>query len=106
MVDVDTLSAGIPVGERAMNMSPGGPMSTSTGSDCAAGPTVASDNINKYLSDWRHVKPILTGHDLKELGIPPGPRMKEILGRLRNTRLDGVITTRGDEVALVRKWLE
>ena len=28
----------------------------------------------RYLDEWRHVKPMLTGRDLQELGVPAGPQ--------------------------------
>ena len=39
----------------------------------------------------RHVNPALTGEDLIKLGVPKGPKIKEVLQRLREARLDGKI---------------
>ena len=47
----------------------------------------------------------LTGNDLKSTNIAPGPHIKEILNILHEAKLDGRITTRQDEEALVNKWL-
>ena len=49
-------------------------------------------------------KPLLGGSDLIEMGIPPGPRIKEILNKLLDTRLDGKVKTREDEEGMVREW--
>lgn len=57
--------------------------------------------LRKYLADWRHVKPGTTGHDLKKLGIPPGPRYNEILRRLRAAWLDGEVGTEKEEERLL-----
>ncbi|HEX5808962.1 MAG TPA: hypothetical protein VFY25_09875 [Anaerolineales bacterium] len=57
--------------------------------------------LNKYLADWWHVKPRTTGHDLKELGIAPGPRYAEILRRLRAAWLDGEVKTEEEEKRLL-----
>ncbi len=44
--------------------------------------------LEKYLSEWRHVKPKTTGNDLKRRGLPPGPKYQKILKELRNAWLD------------------
>jgi tRNA nucleotidyltransferase (CCA-adding enzyme) len=61
--------------------------------------------LARYLETWRHVRPLLTGDDLRALGIPPGPRYRAILGALRDARLDGRVQSRDDETALVRTLL-
>jgi len=45
-------------------------------------------------------KPLVTGHDLQELGIPPGPKMGEILHQLMDEQLEGKFPDR--EAALAR----
>jgi poly(A) polymerase len=45
--------------------------------------------------------PLITGDDLKALGIEPGPQYKEILERVRDAQLDGVISTREEALELV-----
>ena len=45
-------------------------------------------------------RPLVTGHDLQELGIPPGPRMGEILHQLMDEQLEGRLANR--EAALAR----
>jgi tRNA nucleotidyltransferase (CCA-adding enzyme) len=47
----------------------------------------------------------LTGEDLKQMGIPTGPRYKRILASLMDAKLDGQVRTRDDEVAFVAKLL-
>jgi tRNA nucleotidyltransferase (CCA-adding enzyme) len=51
----------------------------------------------------RHVNPTLTGEDLLKLGVPKGPKVKEVLQKLREARLDGKIDSRKDEEDMVRK---
>src|SRR5215211_392893 len=55
----------------------------------------------KYLSDWWHVKPKTTGHDLKKRGIPPGPKYTEVLRRLRAAWLDGEVKNEEEEKKLL-----
>jgi tRNA nucleotidyltransferase (CCA-adding enzyme) len=57
--------------------------------------------LNQYLSEWWSVKPKTTGHDLKERGIPPGPKYNEILRRLRAAWLDGEIKSEEEEKQLL-----
>jgi poly(A) polymerase len=47
--------------------------------------------------------PLITGDDLKAMGIEPGPKYKEILEKVRDAQLDGVISTREEAVDLVRR---
>lgn len=61
-------------------------------------------HIQTYLSKLRYIKPALTGNDLQKLGIPPGPRMKEILQKIHEARLDGKVTSRQGEEEMVRGW--
>ena len=44
--------------------------------------------LEKYINEWRHIKPRITGHDLKRLGLQPGPGYHTILRELRNAWLD------------------
>jgi tRNA nucleotidyltransferase (CCA-adding enzyme) len=63
---------------------------------------VVQHHIQLYLDKLRYVKPILTGNDLIKMGIPPGPRIKEILNQLLDAKLDGKVKTRQDEEGVVR----
>jgi tRNA nucleotidyltransferase (CCA-adding enzyme) len=55
---------------------------------------------------WREVHPISNGDDLRMRGLPPGPRYRDILTRLRIAWLDGEVNTAEDERALLDKLLE
>ena len=66
----------------------------------------ARQHIQLFLDKLRYVKPALTGNDLQKMGIAPGPRMKEILQRLHEARLDGEVTSKQDEVQIVREWID
>jgi len=71
----------------------------------AGDPPIASQYVGLFLKKLRYVKPALGGGDLKRLGVAPGPRVKEMLGRLLEARLDGQATTKQAEKDLVRRWL-
>ncbi len=60
----------------------------------------ARECIADYWRTWRYVRPMLSGDDLRALGLPPGPLYRRILRRLRDARLDGEIETIEEERAL------
>ena len=62
--------------------------------------------ISFFFTQLRDVAPILNGHDLKALGISPGPVYKEILDKLLEARLNGQVVSREDEIARVRRWVK
>jgi tRNA nucleotidyltransferase (CCA-adding enzyme) len=70
----------------------------------AAGSETVAEHIELYLNVLRYVNPALSGEDLKKMGVPEGPKIKEILQRLREVRLDGKAMRRKDEVEMVKGW--
>jgi tRNA nucleotidyltransferase (CCA-adding enzyme) len=66
---------------------------------------VAEENIDLYLNVLRNIQPSLSGKDLKQLGIPEGPRIKEALLVLREAKLDGRINSRREEEEMVKGLL-
>jgi tRNA nucleotidyltransferase (CCA-adding enzyme) len=62
-------------------------------------------HVQHYLAAWRHIRPDLTGDDLKRLGVPQGPHIGQLLSRLLAARLDGEATSKDAEEALVRSAL-
>ena len=44
------------------------------------------------------------GGDLTGMGVTSGPRIKEILNRLRQARLDGEVSSKREEERLVEGW--
>lgn len=67
--------------------------------------TPASHYTDRFRGEWRAIQASLTGNDLKALGLPPGPRYKEILRSLRARRLDGSISNRQEEENFVRSQM-
>ena len=66
---------------------------------------VASQHIHIFLNKLKYIEVSLTGEDLIQIGIAPGPHIREILELLHEARLDGKITTKQDEEELVKGWL-
>jgi tRNA nucleotidyltransferase (CCA-adding enzyme) len=56
--------------------------------------------------DWRWVKPVTTGDDLKVRGLKPGPAYAQILQRLRKAWLDDEIKSYTDELALLETLIK
>ena len=56
-----------------------------------------------YLNKLRHIQPSLSGEDLINSGIPAGHRIKEILGAILESRLDGRVSSTAEELEMVDK---
>ena len=62
--------------------------------------------LERYLTAWQHLRPRTTGHELKRLGIEPGPEYKSILQELRRAWLDGRVRNHSEEQEYLRGILE
>lgn len=58
--------------------------------------------ISLFVTRMRDLKPVLGGNDLRALGVPPGPRYRDILQQLLLARLDGKVADREQETNYVR----
>ena len=67
---------------------------------------LARANLAGFTGIWCYITPELTGDDLKLLGVPQGAGIKRLLDELRNKRLDGIIASREQEIAFIRRWLD
>ncbi len=76
-----------------------------TANSLASDSPTAHRNIQLFLNKLRFVRPALTGNDLKRMGIASGPRIKEMLNRLHEARLDGKVTNKKGEMEMVRGWV-
>ncbi|MBH0192351.1 MAG: hypothetical protein HP492_11520 [Nitrospira sp.] len=59
--------------------------------------------VSAFLTTYQHVKPTLTGADLKAMGLKPGPRFKQVLDQVLDARLNGEVKTEAEELDLVRR---
>ncbi|MDD2734272.1 MAG: CBS domain-containing protein [Desulfuromonadaceae bacterium] len=57
--------------------------------------------VSLYLTRLRTIVPVLNGADLRELGMAPGPLFRRMKDRLLQARLNGEVSSRDEEVALV-----
>lgn len=66
---------------------------------------LAQDRLVLYLEKLRYVKTSLSGNDLQQMGVSPGPRLGRLLAALHQAKLDGKAATKEEEIALVHSWL-
>ena len=71
----------------------------------AVGRKQLRERLLRYQTEYRLVETKLTGDDLKAMGLKPGPSFRHLLGALRDARLDGEVSTREEEEALLEKLL-
>jgi len=57
-------------------------------------------HIDDFFGIYNGTRIAVSGHDLHKLGLAPGPRYQKILRRILDARLNGVATTREEEIAL------
>ena len=60
--------------------------------------------VSSFLTTYQHIKPVLTGVELKAMGLKPGPQFKKILDRLLDARLNGAVKSESEERELVRRF--
>ncbi len=59
--------------------------------------------ISNYITRLRFTEALLTGEDLKKIGLLPGRVYKQAFQSLLNARLDGKIKTREDEIGFIKQ---
>ncbi|MFZ5988828.1 MAG: polynucleotide adenylyltransferase, partial [Bacillota bacterium] len=65
--------------------------------------TLLRNRVIDYINRLRSIKTSITGKDLKELGIKPGPLFKSILDKVLEEKVNGSITTYEEELELAGK---
>lgn len=63
------------------------------------------DNVDLYYEELRHVNINIDGHDLIEMGVKPGPEIKEILQKVWQKKLNKEIETEEEERKFVNKLI-
>ncbi|KPL76124.1 hypothetical protein ADN00_12355 [Ornatilinea apprima] len=66
----------------------------------------ALEQITGFISRWSKVHAQTTGHQLRQAGLAPGPRYKQILTALRSAWLDGQISTPAEEQQLLEQLIQ
>lgn len=60
-------------------------------------------HVSLYVTQLRNVACTVTGDDLKALGLPVGPRYREVLDRILTARLNGEAASRDDEICIATR---
>ncbi len=60
--------------------------------------------ISNFYTDYRHIKPLIRGRDLINIGVKPGPEFTKIFSRVLNAKLDGDLNTRKKEIAFAAAY--
>ena len=61
--------------------------------------------ISHYYTQLRHVRPVVSGKDLQDLGLKPGPIFKEVLQAVLEAKLNQRIATPEEEMHFARKYV-
>ena len=70
--------------------------------------TLIADNpvmiahIQDYQENLQYIQPTINGNTLKQMALPPGPKYRVILDKLRSARLDGLIQNDNQELDLLK----
>jgi poly(A) polymerase len=63
----------------------------------------AWDFYQERLAAVKRQPRLLTGHDLKDLGLKPGPDFRRLLRAVEEAQWEGQVTTKEEALALVRR---
>jgi tRNA nucleotidyltransferase (CCA-adding enzyme) len=68
----------------------------------ARAPNQKAKHISLYINRWRMLRPDINGRDLQNMGLAPGPLYGMILREVLHARLDNVVESREEQLALAR----
>ncbi|MEO0085325.1 MAG: hypothetical protein ABIK37_01700 [candidate division WOR-3 bacterium] len=66
-------------------------------------PAAVAKRIGRFLEEWVQVRPAITGQDLREMGLKPGPEFRRVLEKVREAKLEGRVKTLDEELTLARR---
>jgi tRNA nucleotidyltransferase (CCA-adding enzyme) len=61
------------------------------------------EHIERFFKEYNGMRIHISGHDLHNLGIAPSPDYQKIFKKILNAKLNGLVTTKEEEMALLRK---
>jgi len=67
---------------------------------------IAKERISKYFKKYKKENIYISGKELKELQVKPGPIYSHILNKLLCAQLDGEVKNKRDEIRFVKNILE
>ena len=60
-------------------------------------------HIDDFFAVYNGMRISVSGHDLRKLGVAPGPRYQKIFRRILDARLNGTVRTKEEENALAKR---
>ena len=66
---------------------------------------IVKRSISNYFTRLRYVHTLISGKDLKNMEIEPGPVFREILQTVLEAKLNGKLKTKSDELTFVRRYI-
>ena len=72
----------------------------------AAESKTTAENLELYLNKLRSIKTLLSGNDLINMGVRPGPQFTVVFKELHRAKLNGEVSTRKDEENLALRLLD
>ncbi len=57
----------------------------------------AQRHLDQFINQLRHIKPLLTGVDLRNMGVTDGSDFRKIITKLYQARIEGRVVTKQDE---------
>lgn len=61
--------------------------------------------LEDFLEIYNGMKIYSSGHDLRRLGVPPGPYYQKIFSKVLNAKLSGAVKTKEEELELIKKLI-
>ena len=61
--------------------------------------------LYQFITKWKAIMPVTSGHHLRARGLRPGPIYRRILHRLREAWIDGQITSAEQEQQYLEELL-
>lgn len=62
--------------------------------------------ISYYFTQLQHIRPAVTGKDLKTMGLQAGPVYREVLQAVLDAKLNGQLNTPDDEFVFVKNYID
>jgi tRNA nucleotidyltransferase (CCA-adding enzyme) len=63
-------------------------------------------HIEDFFEIYNGMRICISGEDLHRLGVEPGPYYQKIFAKVLNAKLNGLVKTREDELALIKKLIK
>lgn len=67
----------------------------------------ADKNMHRHIEDFFEIyngmRILIRGEDLRRLGVTPGPYYQKIFAKVLQAKLEGIVKTKEEELALIRK---